>query len=107
MTLPRRHSRKLTLGGVKYRWMASAPHFTIAHGPFTVTFHAHLDEKPAHSILQVSMHEAHCSVVTPDVARTLIQHAFERGWDPRKKGNFNVSPDDAIEYLGHGTILST
>jgi hypothetical protein len=113
MTLPRKNSRKVTIkrseipnearnlghgdDALKYRWVASAPHYSATHGPFVISFHAHLDKEPADSILEVLFYDAHCNSVTPLIAKAIVVNAIVDGWDPGKKGVFRVSPNTAAK----------
>lgn len=60
-----------------------------------MAFICHADTHPSDSILEVQLWQAHCDVITPDIAEALILGARRAGWNPSAKGRFVIGPDDA------------
>ena len=97
MALPRKHSRVIDVGGVRYRWLVrSRPTYWQGIGD-SMTCGVSLAEKPA-SILLVDFSSARpdnwversSGVVTPRVMRDVIETALAQGWDPRERGRFEL-----------------
>lgn len=96
MTLPRKNSRTIRVDKVRYRWM---PSLVRGSSPPIVAFICHEEKEPADSILEVQLWEAHCSIITPEIAEVLIREARRTGWDPTRKGKFMVGADAAAGYF--------
>jgi hypothetical protein len=97
MTMPKKGTRAIQIDSVRYRWKAD---MNTGFSPPMTSFVAEADMKPSRSSLQVMLWQRHVTIVTPEIASTLIRAARSRGWDPFKNGNFRIGPDDAKDFFG-------
>lgn len=72
--------------------------------PPMVAFICHADTKPSDSILEVTLFESHCSIITPEVVEALIREARRTGWDPASKGAFVIGPNQSFEHLSGNLV---
>ena len=116
MTMPRRNSRTITVGGDKYRWVlhyfpfwdiggwqdrlyvtiekVEAPRRRIRATFNGTTFHVREVKRSIEEFLP-------SRTVTPDVVRHVIEHATEAGWRPESAaGDFIMSDSERLFGVG-------
>lgn len=97
MTLPRHHSRLITVDDRVFRWKPSPMR---GYSTPKMGFLCHEESEPSKSTLKLTMWEEHCPVITPAVAESLIRGAMKHGWDPLSRGLHIIGPKIALTFLG-------
>ncbi|MEV4567014.1 hypothetical protein AB0K12_24875 [Nonomuraea sp. NPDC049419] len=111
MAMPKKGSRRITVGGGSYRWrVRRKPSYSQGNGWTPLTFAVERAEEPG-NVLVVSLPCArpdnwlgHRTIpVTPALVAACVRRALERGWDPGRSGSavtLEVSEDDLTHFLG-------
>lgn len=105
MTLARKGTRRIIVGGVEFRWkVRHKPTYGQANGWTPLIFVAELAEHPG-ALLVVSLPYAHPGnwfvlptvSVLPRTVASAIKLAMDRGWQPSRPGPaFKLSLDETL-----------